>query len=50
MRFLEYGIPIHYDIVKSRSLSVDTPKDLAYIRGALIKEIEEGHSELRKNS
>ena len=50
LRFLEYGIPIHYDIVKSRSLSVDTPKDLAYIRGALIKEIEEGHSELRKNS
>ena len=48
--FLEYGIPIHYDMVKSRTLSVDTSKDLAYIRGALIKEIEEEYSEIRKNS
>lgn len=32
LRFLEYGIPIHYDIVESGSLSVDTPKDLEYIR------------------
>ena len=32
LRFLEYGIPIHYDIVESKSLSVDTLKDLEYIR------------------
>ena len=32
LRFLEYGIPIHYDIVQSNSLSVDTPKDLEHIR------------------
>lgn len=32
LRFLEYGIPIHYDIVESCSLSVDTPKDLEYVR------------------
>lgn len=32
LRFLEYGIPIYYDIVESNSLSVDTPKDLEYIR------------------
>lgn len=32
LRFLEHGIPIHYDMVESESLSVDTPKDLEYIR------------------
>lgn len=32
LRFLEYGIPIHYDIVESNSLSIDTPKDLEYVR------------------
>ncbi len=39
LRFLEYGIPIHYDIVQSKSLSVDTPKDLAYIREIIEKSI-----------
>lgn len=37
LRFLEYGIPIHYDIVKSKSLSVDTQKDLNYVRKILEK-------------
>lgn len=32
LRFLEYGIPIHYDIVESKSLSIDTPKDFEYIK------------------
>lgn len=32
LRFLEYGIPIHYDIVDSKSLSVDTPKDLEHVK------------------
>lgn len=31
IRFLENGFRIHYDIVESKSLSVDTPKDLEYI-------------------
>lgn len=35
LRFLEYGIPIHYDIVESNSISVDTPKDLEYVRKVL---------------
>lgn len=32
LRFLEYGIPIHYDVVESESLSVDTYKDLEHVR------------------
>ena len=40
LRFLEYGIPIHYDLVESNSLSVDTPKDLEYVR-KIISEREE---------
>jgi 3-deoxy-manno-octulosonate cytidylyltransferase (CMP-KDO synthetase) len=32
LRFLENGIPIHYKIVESDSLSVDTPKDLEKVR------------------
>ena len=35
LRFLEYGIPIHCDIVKSESLSIDTPKDLEIVRDRL---------------
>lgn len=32
LRFLEYGIPIHYDIVESQSISVDNAKDLEYVK------------------
>lgn len=35
IRFLEYGHRIHYTQVESHSLSVDTPKDLEYIRGII---------------
>ena len=35
IRFLEYGIPIYYSIVKSNSISVDTPKDLAHVKEIL---------------
>lgn len=35
IRFLEYGIPIHYDIVESESLSIDTPKDIEKIKKIL---------------
>lgn len=39
LRFLEYGIPIHYDIVESNSLSVDTMKDLEYVRKVIRERI-----------
>ena len=42
LRFLEYGIPIYYEIGKSNSLSVDTPKDLEYIRKVIREKIEKG--------
>lgn len=32
LRFLEYGIPIHYDIVESKSISIDNAKDLEYVK------------------
>lgn len=32
IRFLEYGIRIHYDLVESESLSIDTPRDIEKIR------------------
>lgn len=42
IRFLEHGYRIHYDLVESDSLSVDTPKDLAKITRVLTKKIESG--------
>ena len=35
IRFLEHGYRIHYDVVESDSLSVDTPKDLETIKRVL---------------
>lgn len=32
IRFLEHGIRIHYDLVESKSLSIDTPRDIEKIR------------------
>ncbi|ELA59268.1 TPA: 3-deoxy-manno-octulosonate cytidylyltransferase [Enterococcus faecium] len=40
IRFLEHGIRIHYDLVESESLSVDTPLDLEKIRDVIAKRIE----------
>lgn len=37
IRFLENGYRIHYDVVESKSLSVDTPKDLEYITSVISK-------------
>lgn len=37
IRFLENGFRIHYDLVESQSLSVDTPKDLDYISSVILK-------------
>jgi 3-deoxy-manno-octulosonate cytidylyltransferase (CMP-KDO synthetase) len=36
IRFLEYGIRIHYDLVESESLSIDTPRDIEKIREIII--------------
>ncbi len=38
LRFFENGCPMHYTLVESNSLSVDTPKDLEKVR-ILMKEI-----------
>ena len=38
LRFFENGCPMHYTLVESNSLSVDTPKDLEKVR-LLMKEI-----------
>lgn len=41
IRFLEYGIRIHYDLVESQSLSIDTPRDIEKIREIISKRLEE---------
>lgn len=41
IRFLEHGIRIHYDLVKSESLSIDTPRDLEKIRDIIARRLEE---------
>lgn len=41
IRFLEYGIRIHYDLVESHSLSIDTPRDIEKIREIISKRLEE---------
>lgn len=40
LRFLEGGIPVHLGFVQTESLSVDTPKDLAYIRQIIAQQSE----------
>lgn len=40
LRFLEYGIPIHYDIVESESLSIDTQKDYDTVLKILKERVE----------
>lgn len=37
IRFLEHGIRVHYDLVESESLSIDTPKDIEKIREIISK-------------
>lgn len=41
IRFLEYGIRIHYDLVESESLSIDTPRDIEKIRDVIARRLEE---------
>ena len=42
LRFIEHGKPLKMIPVEARSLSVDTPKDLDYVRGALQKRLNRG--------
>ena len=41
IRFLEYGIRIHYDLVESESLSIDTPRDIEKIREVIAKRVKD---------
>lgn len=41
IRFLEHGIRIHYDLVESNSLSIDTPRDIEKIREIITKQLKE---------
>lgn len=42
LRFLESGIPLYFTEIESESISVDTPKDLEYVRNQIKKKIEAG--------
>ena len=41
IRFLEHGIRIHYDLVESESLSIDTPRDIEKIREVIAARLGE---------
>lgn len=46
LRFLEHGIDLHFNYVKSESISVDTPKDLEKVRRIMATQLEmagQGH-------
>lgn len=42
LRFFENGCPMHYTLVESNSLSVDTPKDLEKVRVIMQKILDKG--------
>ena len=42
LRFIEHGKPLRMIPVEGGSLSVDTPKDLEYVRGVLRKKLDRG--------
>lgn len=46
LRFLENGRALRMIAVKAQTLSVDTPKDLNYVRGILQKKLKSGEIEL----
>ncbi|MCC8112034.1 MAG: 3-deoxy-manno-octulosonate cytidylyltransferase [Ruminococcus sp.] len=41
IRFLEHGIRIHYDLVESKSLSIDTPRDIEKIREVIASRMKQ---------
>ena len=42
LRFIEHGKPLKMIPVEARTLSVDTPKDLEYVRGVLREKLDKG--------
>ena len=42
LRFIENGRPLRMIPVEAHTLSVDTPKDLDYVRGVVQKKLESG--------
>lgn len=46
LRFIEHGKKLRMIPVQAQSLSVDTPKDLAYVRGILRAKLESGEIKL----
>ena len=46
LRFIEHGKPLRMIPVQAHTLSVDTPKDLEYVRGILQKKLESGEIRL----
>jgi len=46
IRFLEHGIRIHYDLVESDSLSIDTPRDIDKIRQVIEKRLAKKQEEV----
>ncbi len=42
LRFIEHGKPLRMIPVEARTLSVDTPKDLEYVRGVLREKLSKG--------
>lgn len=45
LRFLENGIDLHFSLVQSDSISVDTPKDLDFVREKMMERLEENSIE-----
>ncbi len=43
LRFLENNISLQFNLVKSDSISVDTPKDLEYVRKVIFEKIKQGN-------
>lgn len=46
LRFIEHGKPLTMIPVQAESLSVDTPKDLAYVRAVIRQKLEKGEIKL----
>ena len=42
LRFIEHGRKLKMIPVEAKTLSVDTPKDLEYVRGVLRKKVDRG--------
>ena len=43
LRFIEHDVDVYYTLVESNSLSVDTKKDLEYVRGVIKQRLEKSN-------